>query len=90
MITIDPQKFDRYCDLKDKYVEKYKSLNLPDFALFPKEFYEISDYDIQSDLLEIALRNNIRVEQTEYIQQVRAANAERRLSDNINEQIRMK
>ncbi len=84
MITIDVEKLHRYSDLKEKYAEKYKELKLPNYVLFPKEFFDIGDYDIQSDLIEQALAQNKRLEELEYIRKIHFADLERRITDNID------
>ncbi len=85
MAVLDVEKFDKYCELEDQYIAKYKREDIPDYMIFPTEFYELNDYDSKIKLLEQALRENIRVEQTEAIRQMHIQNLDLRIEENLRE-----
>ena len=67
--------------LKSLYHNKYviKKEDIPDYMIIPTEFYNLNDYDIKIKLLEQALRENIRLEQTETLRQMHIANLDLRI-----------
>lgn len=48
------KKIHLYIELKDSYEKKYKYKNI-----YPREWYDIDDYDIKNKLLKEALGKNV-------------------------------
>ena len=87
MNYVDPEMLDRFCKLKEQYLEKYKNSNIPEHILIPIEFVNIEDYKTLGDILAEALEKNILLSETDYIQQMHEFNVYRRLESNIDESV---
>ncbi len=85
MRYLDPEVLREYFELQKQYIAKYKREGLEDFQIFPREYYQIKNYNILIKLLKKALQEDKKLEELEEVQQMHEDYIEQRIEEGMEE-----